>query len=282
MANAFWLNLSQLDSSFHFDFGSLLIGIVITCIAFWTGTLAWALIVCALNPDLRFFQAIQVHLLSVAVKYLPGLGLQQLSKAWQLHRAGNPAKRSFLAIGIEFGLLIITGMALLIQIWSSGTWILFGLKLDSGWGISIGGLLWIFCLAAPLSVVWVLREEEEMSKRRWRFLSSLWLAEFLNLIGWLILSLGLWFTIRTLYTIPFEILPYCTLVIILSLLAGLLALFAPNGYGVRELTMSVLLQSVIPVPLTIMSAILSRIVFISVDILGILPLLVHRFVQRHH
>ncbi|MDE3091545.1 MAG: hypothetical protein KGJ80_19420, partial [Chloroflexota bacterium] len=108
---------------------------------------------------------------------------------------------------------------------------------------------------------------------RKRLLWSLWLAEGFDVLGWLALGLGFWFTLRTLSSLSWDPVPYCIAVMIFSMLTGLAVIFAPNGYGVRELTISVLLQPILPIPLTIILAFLSRIILIAVDLSGVIGLL---------
>lgn len=266
-------NLREIDFSLRFDWGSLALGFLFTFIAFWTGTGSWLLIIRVFVPELNSMRkAIEFHLISVAIKYLPGFGLQQISKSWQLYQIGISAKRTFLLIGFEFGILVLTGLTVLAQIWSIYKWMLFGINVESSVGTVITGAFWVTCLVTPIITYWIV-QSKSVETKTYRFVISIWAAEILDVLGWITLGLGFWFTLRTFSPVPFDALPYSIAVMVFSVLAGLATIFAPNGYGVRELTMSILLQPVMPLPLTVMSAFLSRVLLVVVDLFGISPLL---------
>ncbi len=108
----------------------------------------------------------------------------------------------------------------------------------------------------------------------------LYFAELLDIIGWLSLGFSLWFSIRGFAPLHIEAFYYCIITLILSFLAGLVVVFAPNGFGVREVVMFTMLQTVLSVPSSIIVAFMFRIISILAELLGVLPVLLRKIGWR--
>lgn len=276
MLHALVLSLSQIDlANLQFDLASLLIGLLLTWIAFYLGTFAWGEIVRALHPELPYLRTIEYHLLSVVPKYLPGVGWQQVSKAIQLYRGGVPASQTVLPVALEVGLIILTGLATALQVLSLTQQAILGLSHTLQLATAL--LLWMVCMLLPFIVLKLINRgiTERVSDRGLVF--HLYLAELLDAIGWLTLGLAFWFIIRALDPLPLDVLPYCITTLALSVIAGLAVIIVPNGFGIRELTMATLLQTILPVPSSIIVALVSRVVLVTAEFLGVLPVVLIDF-----
>lgn len=264
--------LSQVASGdLHLDAIALLIGLLLTWAAFGMGTLAWAEIVQALQPEIPYLRAIEYHLLSVVTKYLPGVGWQQVSKAIQLHRGGVPVSRTWAPVSLELALLVLTGLATALQTLTFVHITIPRLQFgwEAYWGIAL--VVWILCATTPFVVRGLAQVTTPAGARR--FVFHLYLAELFDLGGWLVFGAGLWFIGKGVAALPLQVLPYCVLALTVSMIVALVVIIVPNGYGIRELTMSTLLQAILPPPASITVALLSRVVLVMAEFLGVLPLL---------
>lgn len=274
MLRALLSPLSQIAvADLHVDMVALLSGLLLTWIAFGLGTLAWAEIVQALQPEVRYSRAIKYHLLSVVAKYLPGVGWQQVSKAVQLHRDGVPLSQTWLPVSLELGLTLLTGVATALQTLSSTQRTISRMEFgrEVYWAAAL--LFWVICATMPLAA-WKLANPRPLAPDVIRkFVFHLYLAELLDVVGWLLFGAALWSIAQGVASLPLEVLPYCIVVLALSVIVGLVVVIVPNGYGVRELTMSTLLQTILPLPVSIIVALLSRVVLVAAEFLGVLPLI---------
>jgi hypothetical protein len=275
MGRTLALNLKQFKAvHVQVNLIPLCIGLLLSLVALWMGTLAWGEIVRAMHPEIKRRDAINYHLVSIAAKYLPGLGWQQVSKVYQLHRGGVPASQTWQPVALELVLLILVGLAIAVQFFISTQKAIFGLMAAPVLKLSIAILLWVCCVVTPIVLYRFtsIRRSKQTSTRE--FLLHLWFAEILDIIGWLSLGLSLWFAIIGFTPLAFDKLPYCTITLIISFLTGLIIVFVPNGLGVREAVMFTFLQSILPVPSSIIVAFSFRIITVLAELLGVSPILV--------
>ena len=283
MAHALILNLSQIDfAGLRFDISYLLAALFAAWVALWIGAFAWAEIVRALCPDVPYLQLLKYHLLSTITKYLPGLGWMQVSKAIQLHRSGVPLRRTTVALFLEVGLVILTGLALAAQIVSSMPERILGVTFYHPllrFGIPI--LLWGVCVTVPFVLFrFVLRRTFTPTERR-RLALHLWSAQLLQLVGWLVLGAAFWLMGNTIFDLSLNLIPYCVVAIVISFVVSLIVIIVPNGLGIRELTMSTLFQVIMPVAVAVTVALMSRAVLVVAELLGALPVVFASAIRRN-
>lgn len=281
MGRTLALNLTQFkEVHVQFNMVSLLIGLLLFWVALWMGTFAWGEIVRALHPGVAYRDAIHYHLVSIATKYLPGPGWQQISKVFQLYRGGVPASQTWQSVALELFLVILVGLAITMQFLSATGDALFGIVVPSDIKIGFVVLLWVFCAIVPIVVLRFNKLRKSKPKNIKDFLFHLWFAELLDIIGWFSLGFSLWFTIRGLAPLPIDVLPYCMITLILSFVVGLVVVFVPNGFGVREAVMFTMLQTVLPIPSSIIIALTFRIISVLAELLGVFPILVNYIWRR--
>jgi uncharacterized membrane protein YbhN (UPF0104 family) len=68
--------------------------------------------------------------------------------------------------------------------------------------------------------------------------------------------------------------------LIISFIGGIAIVFVPNGFGIREAIMYTMLQSVLPIPVSIIVALIFRVVSVLADLLGVFPTLVKNIWQK--
>jgi hypothetical protein len=93
-------------------------------------------------------------------------------------------------------------------------------------------------------------------------------AVSLYLVVWILYGVAFWTTGRALFPIPVSDLAHYIGVFALAWLAGLVAVFAPGGIGVREAVMVALLRNRLGETEAIVLAATSRIVLTSIDLVG--------------
>lgn len=266
------LGLSELQATnVQFDPAPLGVSLLLTWFAFYLGTFAWAEIVRATSPSVPYLQSIEFHLQSVAAKYLPGVGWSQVSKAVQLYRGGIPTGQISLVLVLELVLMLLTGLFVAFQSLSLASQSVLALSVAQEIGLAF--VLLAICVLLPWLTVRLVGREPETRINELSFVVHLYLAELLDIIGWLAFGSGFWFTIWALGPLRVDLLPYSISTLALSVVVGIVVVFVPNGYGVRELTMSALLQAILPVPATIVIALVSRIVLVAAELLGLLPIM---------
>jgi glycosyltransferase 2 family protein len=279
MARALAGSLSQLNlSDIQFDVRAFLSALILTFLSVLGGTLGWAHIVRAWNPKTPYLAAIRYHLISMAAKYLPGFGWQQVSKVVQLNRGGASLALSALPVTLELAIVIIAGAIIGALCFTVAP------NPISPWPPTTVVTLILFSLVAFIALPlffssWISRKAGYVSNYV-AILLNLFAAEALIVLSWLFLGVGLWFTSRIFYETSYVDIPYFITSVVIGFIVSLAVIFVPNGWGVRELTLSVLLQAVIPSSIAVVSSIMFRVVIVMVEISFILPILMLKFRRR--
>ncbi len=254
----------------RFDFASLLAGILLAWISFWLAAAAWACVVRALQPEMPLNLAVRYHLISVATKYLPTPGWQQMGKAFQLYQYGLNSRQVWTLVVLEFAITVLSGITVGLSclVYSQYTFLNF----DVGPAAKLLAVaaFWAVCLAVP-AIVSRLRRGRAITANNLKTTASwLWGAEVLDMVGWLAIGASLWLVGTSLVPLSMGALSYCIAALVFSFLAGFVVLIAPNGWGIRELAMAALLLPLLPVPANIVAALLSRVALLLAESLSVL------------
>ncbi len=256
-------------SSLQFNWTPVLIGFLFTGFSFWLGTCAWVFIVRAFQPQISSRQAVRYHMFSMATKYLPGPGWQQLSKAFQLYQHGFSSREVWTLVALEFVMMLLTGLATMTQILAVGERQFAGYTIPPVAGVAVSTLLGSICVGLPV-IAWKLQNDgAKIVRIQKTFLLWLWGAEILDVLGWLASGVSLWLIARGLMPVSTGALSYCIVTLIISFMIGFAVIVAPNGWGIRELTMATLLQFLLPVPANVIVSLASRVVLVAVEFLGV-------------
>jgi hypothetical protein len=76
--------------------------------------------------------------------------------------------------------------------------------------------------------------------------------------NWFVLGLGFYLMLLALIDVPLGLMPYVSGAFAIAGIAGVLALFAPSGIGVRESVMTLILAQVLPAGVAVVAALVAR------------------------
>jgi hypothetical protein len=264
-------NVSRLDfASLRFDLAAFGMAILFTGGAVWLGALAWGVTIQALYPELKLASAVRQHLISLATKYLPGPGWQQVSKAVQLWRNGVPMISSGSAAMLDLGMVTLMGVATSLQIAGLSQADVTGLGLGTSLRLIFIALSWLLLIFVPPVASRFLPVFMPRLVVGRRLIFQFWIAELLQVAGWLMFGIGFWYTCNVITYVPWQSMLTCAFALITSVVVGIIVVFVPNGIGVRELVMSSIVQIILPPPLSVIAAVMSRVVLISAELIGFL------------
>jgi len=198
-----------------------------------------------------------VWLCSLVGKYAPGKVLPLLARA-RFYGGGAPFARlslaflieaccSLLAAGVVFGAAVLAGamgsLKALAPAVAAAILLMAALTHPKVLAVGVRALCWI------------LRRPAEPLAVRWRDI-CLW--TLLMALDWVVFGAGLFFLLRSLVDVPASLWLYVTGSFALAAMAGMLALFAPEGIGVREGVMATALLYMMPAGLAAAASLLSR------------------------
>jgi hypothetical protein len=113
-------------------------------------------------------------------------------------------------------------------------------------------------------LVKLVRQELGVSKLRYRDTLN-WAA--LYTLMWLVSSVGFYLIICLFTPLPLARLPYAAGVWVLSTLIAQLTMFSPSGLGVKEMSLTVMLEPLLPPPLPLVVAVATRLILTVYDLL---------------
>jgi hypothetical protein len=237
------------------NFLLLLAGLCSTFVALLLGGLMWWLVQKGVGLGLGLYESIAIQFTSDISKYIPGYAWQYMSKAYLVNRSRKtPTRQIGIAIMSEFILLTLGGAGFAGLL----AWI-FNLDLPLRW--QIPHWLWLVITGSCLLVIllWIIWVPRLLVGQRISYDGkTLWLAMIVGLIGWLIFSLAVWLIARSLFPLRWDGFPQVGFALALSGIIGIVVIFAPNGIGVREATMTLLLQGLLPLPIGAVVSVLVR------------------------
>lgn len=184
-------------------------------------------------------------------KYLPGSVWQYAGRVGLAHSRGVPVQRGLISIAAEIAYSSVAAAAASSLVLGSvaAAGILAGL-----------GILLVVALAFPLR----LSERKSVDSA----LRAGPVAVVLYLLVWTLYGVAFWATGRALFAVPASDLARYVGVFALAWLAGLVAVFAPGGIGVREAVIAALLAGRLGQADAIVLAGTSRVVLTVVDLVA--------------
>jgi hypothetical protein len=223
------------------DWGALAAAVVLAAAGTAAGALIWLVILRGLGVRTErrwtgiFFQA-QLG------KYIPGSVWQYAGRAATARAHGIPVRPVAMSLPIEFAASAIAAGA-------TGAFLL------GWWGASVV-LVVAVLLIAPARPSLVRKRELMVTMR----------ATLLYLPAWLLLGGSFWLCARGLVGVPARDLTVYMGAFAVAWLAGLLAVYAPGGLGVREAVLVALLSGRIGAGDALVVAAASRLILILVDV----------------
>jgi uncharacterized membrane protein YbhN (UPF0104 family) len=237
------------------------------CWVFWHRTLQ------AMGQRPGWLESLRAYYIGHLGKYVPGKAFVVVIRSGLIRSPRVDTSIAVAAVFVETLTMMAAGAfvaaAILAVLYREQTWLLV---LAIGMMIGIGGPTVPPIFRRVIRVLGVKRLnpdiEHALAGLDWRLMLFGWLV---NLVGWALMGLSLWLTLRALPTIvavPVELehLPRVTCCVALALVAGFLSL-VPGGIVVREYVVMTLLSGTFGVLAATICAIVSRLVGLLAELI---------------
>jgi hypothetical protein len=219
----------------------------------------WQAILGTLDARIPVWKAAAITALSCIGKYAPGKVWFTLGRMSFAKREGVPEAKSLLSVVLEITVTLLAGIILL------GIAILLVPRSQVPARVYYLFLMIPLCLIAlyPPVMNWLLRTGLKLLRLplfEWR-LSAGGLSKVLGIcmLDWLAQGIGSFLLVRSFYPVALSQLPVMLGGYAVSWMIGFLILITPAGLGVREGIYTLILKTVMPEPVAIISAIVTRV-----------------------
>lgn len=267
-----WQNFSALKQiSFHINnIFLLIIAFMLYMLFFMIKVCNWHWILKQFNKSIPFTDSAKIWFGSQTIKYIPG-------KIWFLLGRFYLANKLltypmiFLASFIEILLMLISGTLIFLIFGKFFEWINLPLYLQSEYFILlmlVGAVVAIhpFFLQIYQNILSRLFKQSK-EKIRLNFIFLLILLPVYG-INWLLFGFASYLVIVSFFKLAISYLTQVIGIFAISYVIGFLSFLTPGGIGVRESVQVYFLAKMIPDPITALVAIISRIFWISCELLG--------------
>lgn len=264
------------------NYWNLIASFGVVILTTFIGALIWWLLLRSLDQTVDILDGSRVHIVSNIAKYLPGYAWQLVGKSYLTLQQGVPGGVVVQGLSFEFSLLIAVGIA-------------FGLLMIPShllmqWPITRAapGLAKVACVILSLALLTLIAGLPYIIKRGKIKIPVTKIAPKPYLISiaiiffsWCCLSFAFWLLGGAFAPNLLSNYPTYAFALTTSILVGLAILFVPNGFGVRESLMVILLQPVLTAPLAVLVATTFRLLTIFGDFFSALVIvLIHRRIKR--
>ncbi|MBL7200623.1 MAG: hypothetical protein ISS56_10765 [Anaerolineae bacterium] len=221
----------------------------------------WHLVMRHLGGERRFAVNAKIYVSTLAARRLPGTLWYIAGRAVLYRRLGTPVRLCSIASGIEVILSIVSGLmvgapALLSRAEASPFQVAIGVVIE------LAGL----CLLHPKVLRWLLArsghfvEPGELTVLR----VGSWIVAYVAM--WISGGLMAYSVVSALYPVSLSAMPLTVSLWSLTGVISYLAFLLPSNLGLSEITLSLLLSRIFPLPITVTAAILIRVLTTAVDI----------------
>jgi uncharacterized membrane protein YbhN (UPF0104 family) len=242
---------------------------------------AWRIMLAGWQQQLPFMASVRIWAVSGLGKYVPGKVWAVAGMAVMAQRAGVAAWAATasavvlqaLSVGTGAAIVGLTGSA---RLQAEAPWAqvaLVALMVSSAVGLAL--LLWPPVTRRLLRLVRVAAPPERSPGPR-----AVAIGLVANLLAWVSYGTSLWLLAHGILDVPALSLRVAIGAFAASYVAGLLALFAPGGIGVRELVFLLMLDGVVGPGIAAALAIASRLLLTLTEIGTALPFLILQRGQR--
>jgi hypothetical protein len=251
-----WQELSSYQWQFRYPY--LLLAALALILTFISNIAGWGLIMQRLGGPRDFRKNAEIYCLAAHGKRIPGLVWYVAGRGYLYEREGTPVSVTVQASVWEMVFQMLAGLTLYAILWPLYEESEFGF-LNYALLAAIPLLLLTF---SPSIFQRILRRfgrgrfEAEVIQLEWRD-KALWF--FVYLLGWLTGGSILYLLAKSVSTIPLALLPACWGFVALSGVISVISFFLPGGAGVREISLSLLLSSYIPLSVAIALSLLFRV-----------------------
>ena len=229
----------------------------------------WRHVMRTLGAEPRFFRTIAWYYVGELGKYVPGGVWPVLGRGELARRGGIPRSRAFTSVALSLGMLYLSAM------FTAAAFLPFALAGKKG-----GFSPWMLVLLAlPVGVVllhhdvldWLMAKASRATKRdikvevpQWRD-SLILVARYIP--TWVFIGTATYAVTRSITSDVSY--PHMVFATILSWVVGFLAVPVPSGAGIRETVLYA--ASGVPKPIAITTAVGARLIFVIVDVAGVIP-----------
>jgi uncharacterized membrane protein YbhN (UPF0104 family) len=242
---------------------------------------AWRIMLAGWQQSLPFFQSVRIWAVSGLGKYVPGKVWAVAGMAMMAQRSGVAAWAATASAVVLQALSVGTGAAVVglagsARLQAEAPWArvaLISLMVASAAGLAL--LLWPPVTRRLLQLLRVSAPPERSPGAR-----AVAAGLAANLVAWISYGTSLWLLAHGLLDVPTLSLRVAIGAFAASYVAGLLALFAPGGIGVRELVFLLMLDGVVGPGIAAALAIASRLLLTLTEIGTALPFLILQRGQR--
>jgi uncharacterized membrane protein YbhN (UPF0104 family) len=231
--------------------------------------LQWRRTLWLLGHRLSVVEAVYIHFLAQAGKYLPGKVMLVVGKLMLATRQGLPIQGVTASVVYEQALYLMSGALSALVFTSLASADVIGRHRPIVLMVCVAG----FALLHPAvmgqvfrGVRWASRAELTVPAISYRDTLKL-LAGFC--IPWFITGCAFYLFVTSFVPLGLRWFPDMAAAVVLSGILGLVSLFAPAGLGVREAALTVLLSAYFPLPVSVAIALAFRVATTLVDGLGI-------------
>lgn len=219
----------------------------------------WALIMARLGGRAGFATHVRIFCLANAAKRLPGTVWYIGGRAALYDRIGIPARVVVTASAIEGALIWLSSLAISIPF-------LMAFLPDRGW-VWFGGGLLLVGLLNPWALRWLLNRAmrgSALPSISWARVYG-WLAVYGA--GWAVGGVLLFTILRMFHTPSVGHLPMVIGGWAIAGTASMLTFFLPSGFGVTEVTLTVLLSQIAPMGAVVLTAVGARLITTVLDMI---------------
>ncbi len=261
LAYALLQNRDQfLQTSFSLDYPLMALAFALWLGGYFLFALGWSLVLRALGNPIGWWKASRVFFLSQGLKYIPGSVVYAFGRVYLAQEAGVRAVPAAVGLALESLLALATALLVFLALLPLGLWRDLPAPLIAA--ALVGTVAIVVSLPVvlrKLSILWAKKGAVDLSY------SALVLLSGFYIFIWLVVGLACYVSLLSLGQEAnigfFQVLGLYAL----SWAAGLVAVFAPGGVGVRDGLFILLLSAFIPLPLAALGAAIIRMQTLAVE-----------------
>lgn len=261
LAYALYRNRDQFqETTFSLDWTLASFGFVL-----WTGSyllfaMGWNLVLRGIGSPVGWWRGSRVFFLSQGLKYIPGSVVYALGRVYMAQEAGVRAVPAAVGLALESLLALATALLVFFALLPLGLWQDMPAPLIAAALAAVAAILLSLPLVLRrLSALWARTGSLDLSYGTLAGLSGFYI------MIWMVVGVACYLTLKSLGP-GFNL----NLIQVLGLYAvswaaGLVAIFAPGGVGVRDGLLILLLSAFVPLPLAALGAAAIRVQTLIVE-----------------
>ena len=259
MTRYFYININRIrELNFKINWPVFLLSMLFYFAYKLTLSLLWHYITILNHSDIPVFDAVVSYLYSILGKYIPGKVFMLAARFPAYEKRNVPLSKVTVDFLIE-NVCTILGASFIFLI------SIFGLHdptIDAYRPVAVILVVLFFICLHPKIINFFLGIFEKITKKNnlkidFSYLQMLKVV-VLFILNWMIVGTGFYILSKSMWDIPVGNLMYVGGIYGLSAVAGILALFAPSGIGVREGVMVLGLSVILPQEIAVIISVVSR------------------------